>query len=97
MCYGYDLVYSIKDRDSFKGIKSRWMKDIRANDGEYNVILLGNKSDLQGQRKVKNKDGQKLAKELEFDFNSVQFFEISAETGDGFENALYGFFKCKSA
>ncbi len=54
------IVYDITDSDSFEAVKI-WMQEIEkfAQEG-VNKILVGNKCDLDSQRKVSIEDGQQL-------------------------------------
>uniref|UniRef100_A0A1I8HX11 RAB37, member RAS oncogene family n=1 Tax=Macrostomum lignano TaxID=282301 RepID=A0A1I8HX11_9PLAT len=56
------LFYDITNRQSFNSVRS-WLADIKdhASPGVY-VMLLGNKSDADRERKVSASEGQKLAK-----------------------------------
>lgn len=63
-------------RQSFTN-STQWMDDVRAERGSDVVIMLvGNKTDLSGSRKVSIEDGQALAKE-----QGVLFAECSAKEG----------------
>jgi GTPase KRas protein len=54
---GFLLVYSITERDSFKMIESYHQQILRVKDSEaVPIILVGNKSDLEHERRV-NMDG----------------------------------------
>ena len=46
------------------------------------IIILGNKIDLEG-REVNTEDAEKFAKE-----NNYKYFETSAKTGEGIDNAI---------
>lgn len=79
------LVYDITDRDSFEQISDHYIKEIEKNcKKDIQVILLGNKSDLQNQRKVSQEEGATLA-----DKNNYMFKETSCErnynVADAFE------------
>lgn len=41
------------------------------------IILIGNKCDLEDMRQVSTEEGQRFAKQ-----NGISFFETSAKTGD---------------
>jgi GTPase SAR1 family protein len=50
---GFLLVYSITERDSFKMIESYHQQILRVKDTEVvPIVLVGNKSDLEGERRV---------------------------------------------
>ena len=68
------LVYDITERDSFDHIKA-WMGDIErfAKKG-VTKFLIGNKCDMEHNRKVTAQEGQEMADSLKFD----RFLETSA-------------------
>ncbi len=69
-------VTQLADRQTFANT-TQWMDDVRAERGSDVVIMLvGNKTDLSGSRKVTLEEGQALAKE-----HSVLFTECSAKEG----------------
>ncbi|NVM02959.1 MAG: GTP-binding protein [Candidatus Helarchaeota archaeon] len=77
--HGFFLVYDITSEDSFNKT-AKWFKDLKKSrpfKKEFTGILIGNKIDLQDQREVPRKDGIKLAKEMNVDFE-----ETSAKTGE---------------
>ena len=68
------IVYDITNSQSFQNIE-RWIKEVRdATDKEIKIILIGNKSDLEENRKVSAAEGQKLSDE-----NNLSFFETSGK------------------
>lgn len=80
---GAILMYDITRSETFDNIP-QWINDIRSvARADITIILLGNKSDLEAERKVKKEDGEKFAKE-----NGLLFGETSARTGDGIEEAI---------
>ncbi|MBQ1799869.1 MAG: hypothetical protein II011_03865 [Prevotella sp.] len=52
--------------------------DIKSNEAVF--VLIGNKIDLENERKVSFEQGKKFADE-----KNIIFGEVSAKTGDGFE------------
>lgn len=67
------LVYSIIDLHTFDKVQD-WISQIDQSIGNNIVkVLVGNKSDLEEERKVLKEEGEKLAQE-----NSFKFFESSA-------------------
>ena len=73
---GIILMYDITDRDSFDTI-SRWWNDILNNkEKDFPVILVGNKTDLEDERRVQREEGEDFAKEL-----NIKFFEVSNKEG----------------
>ena len=71
------VVYSVTDKDSFENI-DLWCKELRTNSNpNVKIFLIGNKIDLENQRKIKTEDGQKYAEQ----YNFHKFIETSAKTG----------------
>ena len=71
------LVYDISNRETFEHI-SLWIEECRTQSPKtVNMVLVGNKSDLNDKRQVSFEEGQKLA-----NTNQIKFFETSAKTGD---------------
>lgn len=54
-----------------------WVDLIRGTCSTADIIIVGNKADLQDQRQISTEEGQKVAQEL----RSVAFLETSAKTG----------------
>lgn len=74
---GFILVYSIEDRFSFEEVERFYKELIRSKGTEkFTCVLCGNKSDLEGSRKVSKDEGQELANKL-----NCKFFETSARNG----------------
>jgi len=72
------IVYAINDSDSFNDIHF-WVKELKTmSSPDIKIILIGNKIDLENERKVSYEEGQCVAKEYGFQ----QFFETSAKTGE---------------
>ena len=74
---GILLIYDITDRDSFTNLTS-WLIEIEKN-ANKNVfkLLIGNKNDLESERKVTTEEGKEFA-----DSNGMKFIETSAKTAD---------------
>jgi len=87
---GCILVYDITNRQSFEDI-GKWLslikKYLETNDqskGKMDVVLVGNKKDLEGDRAVKEGEANKY-----LDDNNVrEILEVSAKTGENVENAF---------
>ena len=77
------LVYDITDRFSFDNIKN-WHKDLMDFTEKASFILIGNKVDLQNERRVQRQEGEVLAKEL----GAGGFFETSAKNNEGIDDAF---------
>ena len=74
------IVYDITSKDSFHSVKT-WIDYCKANTGnKTHFVLVGNKTDLSGMRKVEKKEGQTLANNY-----NIPFFESSALTGYNIE------------
>ena len=70
------LIYDITNRETFEEV-SKWLIDIRESNPENtNIILIGNKLDLEEYRHVSYEEGKKFA-----DDNKIEFIETSAKTG----------------
>ena len=77
------IVYDITNEVSFSNVE-RWISDCK----DYTpstalLVLIGNKSDLENERKISKEQGEQLAKD-----NDMIFFETSALNGNGIENAF---------
>ena len=71
---GIILVYDITDLDSFNNLNS-WLVEIEKNASKNAYkILIGNKSDLENERKVQFSQGEEFAKQY-----GMKFFETSAK------------------
>ena len=71
------IVYAINSKQSFEHIND-WLKEIRSNSSpNTKIFLIGNKSDLDEERVVTKEEGEKLAK----DYNFELFLEASAKHG----------------
>ena len=80
---GIILIYDVTDESTFKAVPD-WIQSAREKKGEnYPMILLGNKIDLEDERKIKTEDGKKLAEKYGLDF-----FEISNKTNVNIENSI---------
>ena len=77
---GFVLTYDISNRPSFDHVIG-WMRDIKTRaPPDCDIVLCGNKSDLDNDRVVSLEEGKQLADEY-----GVQFFETSALTGHNVE------------
>ena len=74
---GVMLVFDISKRDSFDHL-TRWIKDIEIFSGkDANIILIGNKTDLENQRTVSTEEAIEFAKEY-----GIKYIETSAKNYD---------------
>eukprot|EP00026_Physarum_polycephalum_P012774 Phypoly_transcript_13104.p1 GENE.Phypoly_transcript_13104~~Phypoly_transcript_13104.p1 ORF type:complete len:188 (+),score=22.37 Phypoly_transcript_13104:97-660(+) len=73
---GFVLIYSITAQSSFNDLPDLREQILRIKDvAEVPMILVGNKSDLEDQRKISTEHGVELAKK----FGNVPFLETSAK------------------
>ena len=80
---GAFVVYDISRKTSFNNI-DKWLFDLKNNgDENINIILIGNKIDLEHQREVTTEEGEKKAI-----INKASFIETSAKNGDNIEKAF---------
>ena len=71
------MVYSITNKESFDNVDV-WLKELRMHSNpDAKVFLIGNKIDLEAERKVDTDQGEKFAKDHQFHL----FMESSAKTG----------------
>ena len=77
------VVYDITSEESFEHIQE-WIKDCKdLAPKTVQLVLVGNKSDLEENRVITTQRGEELAKE-----NKMLFFETSALNGNGVEQAF---------
>ena len=81
---GAFIVYDITRRETFESIPT-WYRDIKNLSDNKNiaVTLIGNKSDLQEERKVTEEEGRKVA-----EMNNMAFIETSAKDGTNIINVF---------
>ena len=77
---GYDVTH----KESLE-VCDRWIEELRHNAPECTIVAIGNKIDLADRREV----GFNEAVE-HFDKLSVPYFETSAKTGEGVNEAFEG-------
>lgn len=70
------VVYSTADRNTFE-VVPKWAKEVRNICGDIPLTLLGNKIDLDNERRVKKEEGVSRASQI-----NAEFFETSAKTGE---------------
>ena len=77
------IVYDITNLKSFENI-DKWLSDLKTNgEDKLSIILLGNKSDLEEERKVTTEQGKEKAQ-----FYKLAFMETSALNGNNIEKAF---------
>ena len=89
---GAFVVYDITRKETFDAT-DRWINDLKiSSDPKINIILIGNKSDLEDKRDVLKEQGEEKAKSF-----GCAFLETSALNGDnidkGFEMMISDIFK----
>jgi len=81
---GMVITYSVANRGSFDHVV-RWLSELEMHgDTAVQRILVGNKSDLEDERRVSTEEGEQLASS-----KNMQFFETSALTGHMVEEAFF--------
>jgi small GTP-binding protein len=70
------LVFSIDNVNSFNTLNF-WLDELKKNDTRPIIYLVGNKSDLESDRKITREKAEKYATD-----NMMIYFETSGKTGD---------------
>ena len=76
------IVYDISSRKSFESLQN-WI-DFVNNIENSNIVILGNKIDLDNKREVTTEEGQKFCEEKNY-----EFFEVSAKEDNNLNNMLF--------
>ena len=77
------IIYDITNEASYNNLKS-WVKLIKEECGKHmQLIILGNKSDLNDQRKISKDEAINYAKEQKIDY-----IETSSKTGENVKKAV---------
>ena len=86
---GVILVFDLTEEQSFENVRN-WLRQIKMHAGE-NVckILVGNKSDLESERKVNQNEVKQLAES-----NNIAFIETSALNSTNIEKAFQILIRC---
>lgn len=77
------LIFDLTNRKSFESV-SNWINDIRKYEQEIIGLILGNKEDLIGERKISTEEALEIAKTYNF-----EYAETSALTGKNVEQSFY--------
>jgi len=83
-CHGVVMVYDITSTESFRHI-FEWIRELQqaSGEGKFEIIVLGNKIDLNSEREVEKLRGELMAKEIK-----ARFFECSALSGYNVDEAF---------
>lgn len=85
---GILLVYDVTNRSSFENMR-QWLIQIQRHAHQnVQIIIIGNKIDLNTERQVEFVEGKEFADE-----KKLQFFETSAKTGINVEEAFKTMFE----
>ena len=79
---GFLLIYDVSDVYTFENVPNR-IQDLRFYNKNAEIVLIGNKSDLEDSREVNFENGDDFAKA-----NNLLFFETSAIQDCNIEEAL---------
>lgn len=82
---GIIVVYDITRRETYEKA-AQWIEDVRAKTAEtggMQLMLVGNKSDLEEERAIPAEEGREFAHK-----NQMIFMEASAKSADGVEDSF---------
>ena len=79
---GIALVFAINDRKSFENVET-WLSEIYENMDNPCLVLLGNKSDLEKDRKVTEEEIKQFCKK-----KNMAYFSTSAKNNTGITEAF---------
>ena len=78
------IVYDITNRESFNNVNV-WVEDCKNQTAKtIQIVLVGNKTDLEDKRQVDTEEGEQLAEKY-----GILFKETSAKTGDNVNEILH--------
>ena len=78
------IVYDITNRESFNNVNV-WVEDCKNETAKtIQIVLVGNKTDLEDKRQVDTEEGEQLAEKY-----GILFKETSAKTGDNVNEILH--------
>ncbi|KAF7639648.1 hypothetical protein Mgra_00000973 [Meloidogyne graminicola] len=82
--HGVVCVFDITNEKSFENLENYWLTQVKEHAPQNAVLLLvGNKADMEPERKIPFDRAERLAKRL-----GVSLFEVSAKTGINCEDAF---------
>ena len=76
------IVYDISNKKSFENLQT-WVNFVN-NIENSNIVIVGNKIDLNDKREVTNEEGQKFCQEKNY-----EFFEVSAKEDKNLNEMLF--------
>ena len=80
---GAFVVYDITDKDSFDSLDN-WVSELSSTASkDINIIIIGNKADLENSRKITKEQGRRKASTLH-----AAFLETSALSGENLDKAF---------
>ena len=83
---GVLLTFDVTNTDSFNNLKD-WIGSIKTNMEGKNIflplIIVGNKIDMEDAREITKEDAEKFVSD-----NNYKYFETSAKTGEGVDDAI---------
>ena len=78
------ILYAINNKDTFTHAQN-WLNELKEHAlPNVKIFLIGNKSDLENERKVSKEEGENFKKDKKLD----KFMETSAKTGDNARKTL---------
>jgi small GTP-binding protein len=81
------LVFSLEDETSFDELNSYWFECARSSSPpSAKFVLIGNKSDLEGQRVISSERAHKYSDEI----GAIGYYETSALNGSGVRELFAG-------
>jgi small GTP-binding protein len=80
---GIILMYDITNRNSYDTISRWWDNILEHKERDFPVVLVGNKCDLEDERKVTKEEGEDIAKKY-----NVKFYEASNKDGTNVEESF---------
>jgi len=79
---GFVLVFALNARETFEDLQSFYDQlAVMHEDRMPAIVLVGNKSDLESDRQIKQSEAKKLAAK----YNNCAYVETSAKTGDNID------------
>ncbi len=76
------VIFDLTDRNSFDKL-NEWIESFKNTRGEQPLLLIGNKSDLENQIKITDKEASQYAQS-----NNMDLITTSAKTGKNVEEAF---------